>query len=577
MCARRGKHRHLDMTTKSDSTTNLGAAVHASWLPLVIIVLAQLQMVFNINALPVSIGPISEALRVPATAIGTALVIYSLFVAALVMLGAKIGKLFGERLIFQVGVVAHGASMALMAVSTSATMMNLAQGISGIAAAALVPTLVVLIAANYRERQQAQALGILASMPAIGSGVAFVVAGFIATALSWRYSFGLIAFLSVVVLILSFRLTPMPRQAGIKLDLTGVGLSASAIALILIAFNNINEWGLLWANPGAPFTILGLSPVLLLFLLGVLLGQGFFAWSHKRVADKKTPLLSLEVVDSPTEKNAVLAFLVAGALGTAVSFLIPIYIQFVLDRTPLFTAVAIVPYALAVAVAAIFTVRLYSRVTPRQLGIISFVLIAAGSTFVGLSIFNDWGILSVILGLAMLGVGEGTMLTLLFNVLVSASPKRLAGDVGALRGVANNMSSALGAAFASVVAVALLGLIIISSFNASTLPPSLKSEINFNNIDFVSNDQLKQVLSQTTATPAQVDEAVRINEEARLRSLRATFLLIAGISLLAIFPAAGLPKYAPGEVSSEEIIHEEKSDYEDSKATTVAGSEENKS
>ena len=158
----------------------------------------------------------------------------------------------------------------------------------------------------------------------------------------------------------------MPRQTGIKIDLVGVGLSAFAIALILIAFNNINEWGLLWANPGAPFSILGLSPVPLLIVLGILLGQGFFAWSHKRVADKKTPLLSLEVLDSPAEKNAVLAFLVAGALGTAVSFLIPIYIQFVQDRTPLATAVAIVPYALAVALAAIVSVRLYGRLTPRQ-------------------------------------------------------------------------------------------------------------------------------------------------------------------------------------------------------------------
>lgn len=52
----------------------------------------------------------------------------------------------------------------------------------------------------------------------------------------------------------------------------------------------------------------------------------------------------------------------------------------------------------------------------------------------------------MILGLLLVGISEGTLLTLLFNVLVSASPKRLAGDVGALRGVANNVSNALGAA-----------------------------------------------------------------------------------------------------------------------------------
>ena len=72
---------------------------------------------------------------------------------------------------------------------------------------------------------------------------------------------------------------------------------------------------------------------------------------------------------------------------------------------------------------------------------------------------------SVILGLIIVGLGEGTMLTLLFNVLVSSSPKEYAGDVGALRGVVNNVSSALGAAFAGVVAVSLLAVVVTSALN----------------------------------------------------------------------------------------------------------------
>lgn len=113
---------------------------HAPWLPLVVIVLAQLQMAINISALPVSLGPISEDLDAPATATATALLLYSLFVAAFVMLGAKIGKLVGERRVFQAGVVAHGGAMALMATSTDASTMNTAQAIAGLAASALVPT-----------------------------------------------------------------------------------------------------------------------------------------------------------------------------------------------------------------------------------------------------------------------------------------------------------------------------------------------------------------------------------------------------------------------------------------------------
>src|SRR5215470_18674711 len=99
----------------------------APWLPLVVIVLAQLQMAISINALPVSLGPISRDLGAPATAAATALLLYSLFVAAFVMLGAKIGKLLGERRVLQVAVVTHGLAMALMAASTDVQMMNAAQ------------------------------------------------------------------------------------------------------------------------------------------------------------------------------------------------------------------------------------------------------------------------------------------------------------------------------------------------------------------------------------------------------------------------------------------------------------------
>ena len=538
------------MTTHSVSTTTAKTAAQNSWLPLVVIVLAQMQMAFNVNALPVSLGPIVEDLNTPATSVGTALVVYSLFVAAFVMLGAKVGKLFGERLIFQVTVVAHGVAMGIMAFSTDASAMNTAQALAGISAAALVPTLVVLIASNYRGKQQAQALGVLAGAPAMAGALAFFVAGFLGTALSWRYSFGLLLFVAIAVLFLSFRLQPVPRQPDVKIDFVGVVLAALAIALISLGFNNLNAWGLVLASPAAPVAPLGLSPAPFMIIFGIVLGQAFFTWSHRRTRGDKTPLLALEVLDSSQERMTIYALLVIGALGPAVNFLIPLYLQIVQDRSTLFTAVAVIPYTLSIATAAILIVRLYDRLTPRQIATVAFILVALGLSVLAFTIQNDWGTPIVIAGLILVGLGEGSLVTLLFNVLVASSPKELAGDVGALRGVANNLSTALGTAFASVVAVSLLSLIVTTGLNRSTIPESLKTQVNLDNINFVSNAQLKTVLETTTATTEQVDEAVRINEDGRLRALKASFLILAAISLLAIFPAAGLPKYNPAEVPS---------------------------
>jgi len=253
----------------------------------------------------------------------------------------------------------------------------------------------------------------------------------------------------------------------------------------------------------------------------------------------------MEVLGSKEEKSAVVAFLVAGSLSLAVGFLIPLYVQIGQGRTPLASAVAILPYAVAIAAAGVLSVRLYDRFSPRSLGVTSFILIAIGMVIVAITIGNDWSTVAVIVGLLLVGISEGTLLTLLFNVLVSASPKRLAGDVGALRGVANNVSNALGAAFASVVAVGLLGVFLASAYSRSELPHDVETRAVSGTVDFISDNELRSALSASTATPEQVDKAVAINEDAGLRALRASFLIVGAISLLAIFPASRLPSYVP--------------------------------
>src|SRR5262249_13618547 len=131
-------------------------------------------------------------------------------------------------------------------------------------------------------------------------------------------------------------------------------------------------------------------------------GPSVFAWSNRRVAAKKQPLLAMEVLGSK-EESAVVAFLVAGSLTLAVGFLIPLYVQIGQGRTPLASAVAILPYAVAIAAAGVLSVRLYDRFSPRSLGVASFILIAIGLVVVAITVGNDWSTVAVILGLRPVG------------------------------------------------------------------------------------------------------------------------------------------------------------------------------
>src|SRR5260370_5860538 len=123
--------------------------------------------------------------------------------------------------------------------------------------------------------------------------LAFLVAGSLGTWVSWRYPFGLLVVLAGCVLILSKKLQPVARQPDVRIDGIGVVLAALAISLVSIGFNNVHRWGLLLAAPAAPVAPVGVSPALVMIVVGVVLGQAFFAWSKKRVAVQKTSLIPL--------------------------------------------------------------------------------------------------------------------------------------------------------------------------------------------------------------------------------------------------------------------------------------------
>jgi MFS family permease len=543
------------MAAQSKSATSPGLVIKASWLPMVIIALAQIQMSFNVSAIPVSIGKIVEDFDTSPSAVSTALVVYSLVVAGLVMLGAKVGKLLGARLAFQVGVVLHGLSMALMALSVNTAMINQAQALAGLAAALIVPTLVVLIANHYKGAQQSQSLGLLGAAQAGAGILAFLVVGVIGTLAGWRPSFWLIALIAAVVFLLSFRFKPVERDTDIKIDWVGALLAALSISLISIGFNNLKAWGILLASPDAPYSILGMSLSPVMIVVGVVLGQGFFAWSHRRQAQGKSPLLDLQVLDTPQERAATYSLFIISAIGPAVNFLIPLYIQIVQGGSSLQTSVTVIPYSLAIFVGAAMVVRLFDRLTPRWIGWISFIVVALGLVLLAYTIRNDWGTPLVIISLMIIGLGEGALLTLVFNVLVSASPKKLAGDVGALRGTTNNLATGLGTAFASVLAVSLLSIIVLNSLSQTPVIPQdvIEEAVDLDSIDFVSNDQLDEILEETDLSPVQEAAVIAINVEARLRTLKISFLVLACVAVLAVIPAGGLPDYIDEEIPADKL------------------------
>jgi MFS family permease len=541
------------MSVQSIPVTSAHSEPHASWVPMIAIALGQVIMSFNVASLPVALSGMVHSFNVPPTTVATGIVTYSMLVAGFVMLGAKLNQRYGALNVFRAVVLLFGAAQVLMTFSPNATLMIIAQGLCGAAGAALVPSLVALIAENYRGTQQATALGALGSARA-GAGVAaFLIGGVLGTYIGWRPAFGILIALSAAVFILSFRLKPDQGNPDVQIDLVGVVLAAAAIVLISFGFNNLNQWGLGLAGSNAPFNLLGLSPAPILIVLGIILGQAFMMWTHSRQAAGKTPLLALAVIDSPQERAAVYAMFSVVALEAMLNFSVPLYIQIVQARSPLATAIAMMPFNLTVFISAMLIVKFYDRLTPRQIARYGFALCAVALVWLAFVVQNDWSTVPVLIGLVLFGIGQGSLVTLVFNVLFTASPKELAGDVGSLRGTTNNLAAAVGTAVASALLVGLLSASVLRSVAENPLlPTEIQSQVDLDSINFVSNDRLQSALERTTATPQQIAEAVRINTEARLRALKIGLLIMAGLALLTIIPAGQLPNYIPEEVPSDQ-------------------------
>ena len=529
----------------STATVTSPPETRTSWLPLVVVVLTQIQASFAVNALTVSMAGITTDLDTPATNIGTAITASTFAMAAFILLGAKLGAKFGSRLVFQIAVVVHGLAMAGVMLSVNAGMLFVAQAASGVMISLISPALTVFIATNFKGRQQGQAIGFLAAaIPAAGV-LALLIAGTFATTIGWRYSFALVVALAVLNLILSFRISKVQAIAEVAIDWTGAIIAAISIILLSFGFSGLAPWGVLFATDAAPFEILGLSPAPLLVILGVVGAQIFFLWLRKRKREGKPQIFDLDVLKSGAERATTFCMAAMLFIGTAANFLIPLYIQIVQGRSGIETSFSIIPYTLSIFVASSTVAVLYDKFAPRVIASAGFIVVAAALTLIAFTIRNDWTQALIVTGLILLGLGQGAIVALVFNTLLSAAPKQLAGDVGAWRGLVHNLSGSVGIAVATVFAVSLLSGIIQSQANDHPeIPASLVEQVNFDNVNFMTNDQLESALSGATdATPEQVEAAIAINEEARLVALKVSLLGLAGLALLAIVPALRMPGF----------------------------------
>lgn len=519
------------------------ADTRSSWLPLFVVMLAQVQLAFN--AWNVSITGITEDLGISPTTVGLANTASTFAVSAFLLLGAKITAKIGPVLAFRIGVIIPALAAILIATAQDGSVLFIAQSITGASNAITLPALTIIIAASFQGKQQASAIGYFAASIPLAQVVSLLIAGQFASTIGWRWSFVLVASIGLLNFAASFLLKPVPAQKNLIVDWTGGALAATSILLISFGMSVMNDWGLLTATSNAPISLGSFSIVPLLFVAAVIFAQLFISRTRKRMAEQKVPLVNLDIVRDPSERATVTVMGLMLFVGTAVSFLMPLYMQVVQGFVGIQVSFAVIPYTISIFIANTLVSRLYSRFAPRTIASVSMTVVTIALVWLSFTIANDWGQLAVVIGLVVLGLAQGCVVALVFNALLTAAPKENAGDVGAIRGLTHNLSGSAGIAVASAFAVGLLTSSAYAAANDSEVfTPEIVEQINFDNVNFFTNAQLEQVLTdRTDATDEQIAYAVDQFTQSRLDALRTTMLVLGGLAALAIVPARRMPGF----------------------------------
>ncbi len=521
------------------------------WRALIVLGTAQFLMVLDTSVMNVSISQLVEDFDTEVTAIQAVITLYALVMAAFMIIGGRLGDIFGRRRLFLLGLVVYGAGSALTAAAPTLWVLVLGWSvIEGLGAAMVLPAMAALVAESYRGRDRAVAFGVIGGLAGAGIAVGPLLGGWVTTYLTWRLVFA--GEVVVVLAVLCFHrvITESPRTGPRpRLDGVGAALSAAGLALGVLGVLQSGTWG--WVEPrNPPFTVLGFAPTLFVIGAGVAVLAGFLRWERRRDALGAEPLVHLPLLGKPALRSGLLSLLCQNLILLGLFFTIPLYLQVVQGFDAFQTGLRLLPVSVTMLVTSMCAARLGRVAGPRRVVRLALVTLAASIMWLLATIDPVIDDAQFAGAMALLGVGMGLLASQLGNVVQSSVGEEERSEVGGLQFTAQNLGSALG--------TALIGSLLIGALaNAFTTQvednPSLSREARQQTgvaleagISFVPTEQVRSAAERAGLPPSEADALAESYASAQLGGLRAAILATGGITLAGFLVTPHLPSRPAG-------------------------------
>jgi EmrB/QacA subfamily drug resistance transporter len=410
------------------------------WWTLVLSSIATFMLLLDITVVNVALPDIQRDLHASLSSLQWVVDAYSLMLAVFLLTAGSLGDRLGRRRVFSLGLGVFTVASFLCGIAGDPTLLNLARGLQGIGGAAMFATSLALIGQEFHGKDRAMAFGVWGAT--VGGAVAIgpLVGGLITEHLGWEWIFFVnIPIGAVAIALTELRLVNVAAQDPERVDLPGLATFSGAVFLLIFGLIRGNPEG--WSSATIVASLAGSAALLLAFVA--------------IEARSDHPMLDLGLFRKPAFNGvSAVAFGLSGGMFAMFLYL-TIYMQGVLDFSPLETGLRFLPLTVLSFIVSPISGNLSHRVPIRILLGLGLGLVGVGLILMhGLEADSD--ISSLLPGFLIAGIGIGTVNPNIGQAAIAVVPAAKAGMGSGINttfrqlGIATGVA-ALGAVFQSRV------------------------------------------------------------------------------------------------------------------------------
>lgn len=407
---------------------------------------------------------------------------YLMVFAVLLILGGRLGDLYGRKKILQSGIILFAIGSLLCGASTSITFLIIARIIQGIGGSLIMPSTLSIIQTTFSPKERGTALGVWGAVAGLSVALGPLVGGYLTEYQNWRWIFYVNIPIAVIALLMGNKVIKESRESEKPyLDITGAFLSVATLLPLIFGLIEGQKFGWWKTSPYNTFQIgslswnYSLSVVPVLFLISAVM-LAVFIYNQSR-PNKKQPLVNLQLF---LNRNFSIGNITAGILNFAqlgAIFLMPIYLQSVLGFTPMQTGYILTPLAIAIMFSAPFAGKLTDKLGAKWIVFGGLII-----TSLGMYLISHFQVSSTskdfIIPFLVFGLGLGFSITPLTTVALSEIDKDNAGDASGILSTTRQIGALLGVAILGAFLQGSLATNIEKQFqNNYIVPTAIKTQI----------------------------------------------------------------------------------------------------